>query len=52
MLDNGLKDILEESTRDELSKSFMSLILEEPRLITLGAKAFLRSILPSNNYAA
>jgi flavin-dependent dehydrogenase len=52
MLDHGLKDILEESTRDELSKSFMSLILEEPRLITLGAKAFLRSILPSNNYAA
>ena len=47
MLDGGLRDILEESTRDELSKSFMSLILKEPRLITLGAKAFLRSILPN-----
>ena len=47
MLDGGLKDILEESTRDELTKSFLSLILREPRLITLGAKAFLRSILPN-----
>ncbi len=45
MLDGGLKDILEERTRDELSKSFLSLILKEPRLITLGAKACLRSIL-------
>ena len=45
MLDGGLKDILEESTRDELSKCLLSLILKEPRLITLGAKAFLRSIL-------
>ncbi len=45
MLDGGLKDILEESTRDELSKSLLSLILKEPRLITLGAKACLRSIL-------
>jgi flavin-dependent dehydrogenase len=49
MLDNGLKDILEESTRDELSKSFMSLILEQPRLITLGAKAFLRSMLQNSS---
>lgn len=52
MLDGGLKDILEESTRDELSKSLLSLILKEPRLITLAAKAFLRSILRSNNYPA
>jgi flavin-dependent dehydrogenase len=52
MLDGGLKDILEESTRDELSKSLLSLILKEPRLITLGAKAILRSILRSNNYPA
>jgi flavin-dependent dehydrogenase len=50
MLDGGLKDILEESSRDELSKSLLSLILREPRLITLGAKAFLRSILRSNNH--
>ena len=47
MLDGGLKDILQEWTRDELSNSFLSLILKEPRLITLGAKAFLRSILPN-----
>ena len=47
MLDGGLKDILEESTRDELSKSLFSLILKEPRLVTLGAKALLRSILPN-----
>ncbi len=45
MLDGGLKDILQESARDELSKSFLGLILKEPRLITLGAKACLRSIL-------
>lgn len=45
MLDRRLKDILEESTRDELSNSFLSLILKEPRLITLGAKALLKSLL-------
>ena len=47
MLDGGLKDILQDWTRDELSNSFLSLILKEPRLITLGAKALLRSILRS-----
>jgi flavin-dependent dehydrogenase len=47
MLDGGLKDILEDSNRDELTKSLLSLLLKEPRLITLGAKAFLRSILPN-----
>ena len=45
MLDGGLKDILQEWTRDELSNSFLSLILKEPRLITLGAKALLKSLL-------
>ncbi|MGQ9647028.1 MAG: FAD-dependent monooxygenase [Thermodesulfobacteriota bacterium] len=45
MLKGGLKNILEESTRDELSETLLSLILKEPRLITLGAKAFFRSIL-------
>ena len=49
MLDGRLKDIFEESTRDELSNSFVSLILKEPRLITLGAKAFLRSMLQNSN---
>ena len=45
MLDGGLKEILEEWTRDELAQSFVRMIWMEPRLITLGAKVFLRSIL-------
>jgi flavin-dependent dehydrogenase len=45
MLDGGLKEILEEWTRDELTQSFLRMIWAEPRLITLGAKVFLRSIL-------
>jgi flavin-dependent dehydrogenase len=45
MLDGGLKEILEDWTRDELTQSFLRMIWAEPRLITLGAKVFLRSIL-------
>jgi flavin-dependent dehydrogenase len=45
MLDGGLKEVLEEWTRDELAQSFLRMIWTEPRLITLGAKVFLRSIL-------
>jgi digeranylgeranylglycerophospholipid reductase len=45
MLDGRLKEILEEWTRDELTQSFFRMIWAEPRLITLGAKVFLRSIL-------
>ena len=45
MLDGGLKEVLEEWTRDELTQSFLRMIWAEPRLITLGAKVFLRSIL-------
>jgi digeranylgeranylglycerophospholipid reductase len=45
MLDGGLKEILEEWTRDELAQSFVRMIWTEPRLITLGAKVFLRFIL-------
>lgn len=45
MLDGGLKGILEERTRDELTQSFFKLIWNEPRLITLGAKTLLKSIL-------
>jgi flavin-dependent dehydrogenase len=45
MLDGRLKEILEEWTRDELTQSFLRMIWTEPRLITLGAKVFLRSIL-------
>jgi len=45
MLDGGLKEILQEWTRDELTQSFLRMIRAEPSLITLGAKACLRSIL-------
>jgi flavin-dependent dehydrogenase len=45
MLDGGLKEILEEWTRDELTQSFLRMVWAEPRLITLGARVFLRSLL-------
>ncbi|OGP76940.1 MAG: hypothetical protein A2W09_09040 [Deltaproteobacteria bacterium RBG_16_50_11] len=45
ILDGRLKYVLREWTRDELTQSFLKLILAEPRLITLGAKALLRSML-------
>ena len=44
LLKGGLKEVLEEWTRDELSRSLLKLITKEPRLITLGAKAILRSM--------
>jgi flavin-dependent dehydrogenase len=48
MLDGGLKDILVEWTRDQLTQSFLQLILTEPRLVTLGAKSLLMSIFNKN----
>jgi flavin-dependent dehydrogenase len=45
MLDGGLKEVLEDWTRDELTQSFLKMIWAEPRLISLGAKVFLRSLL-------
>jgi flavin-dependent dehydrogenase len=45
MVAGKLKKILEEWDRDDLGHSFLKLVWAEPRLITLGAKAFLRSIL-------
>ena len=45
MLDGKLKNVLQEQTRDELTYSFLRLLLAEPRLITLGAKALLKSLL-------
>jgi flavin-dependent dehydrogenase len=45
LLDGSLKDVLEKWTRDDLRKSFFKLFLTEPRLIMLGGKAFLRSML-------
>ena len=44
MLDGELKEILQEWTRDELTQSLLRMIWAEPRLITLGAKVFLRSL--------
>jgi len=48
ILNGKLKDILKEWTRDELKESFWKLIWNEPRLITLGAKALLKSILKNS----
>ncbi len=45
MLDGGLKEILQEWTRDELTQCFLRMIWAQPRLITLGARVFLRSLL-------
>ncbi len=45
MLDGGLKDVLQEWTRDELTQCFLRMIWAQPRLITLGARVFLRSLL-------
>jgi flavin-dependent dehydrogenase len=44
MLDGGLKEVLQEWTRDELTQCFLRMIWAQPRLITLGAKALLRSL--------
>lgn len=44
MLQGGLKELIEKWPRDELSRFFLRMIWKEPRLITLGAKALLRSI--------
>lgn len=46
MIDGRLKRLLQERSRDELRQSFLRLIWAEPRLIRLGTKAFLRSLLP------
>jgi len=45
MINGGLKDVLEEWNRDELKQSFLKMVWTEPRLIKLGAKAFLKSFL-------
>jgi flavin-dependent dehydrogenase len=45
MLDGGLKEVLEDWTRDELTQWFLRMIWAQPRLISLGAKVFLRSLL-------
>jgi len=49
MLNGKLKPFLEKLSRDELKQSFLRMIWIEPRLITLGAKAFLRSMLWNAN---
>ncbi len=45
LLDGRLKKVLEERSRDELKHIFLKLIFTEPRLVILGAKALLRSML-------
>lgn len=45
MINGNLKDTLEEWNRDELKQSFLRLMWAEPRLIKLGAKALLKSLL-------
>jgi digeranylgeranylglycerophospholipid reductase len=45
MIDGGLKEVLEEWTRDELTQCFLRMIWAQPRLMTLGAKVFLRSLI-------
>jgi len=45
MLDGELKEILQEWTRDELTQSFLRMIWAQPRLIALGARVFMKSIL-------
>jgi len=44
-LKGKLREVLEGWTRDELRTGFLKLILTESRLVTLGAKALLRSML-------
>lgn len=45
LLSGNLKNLLEGWTRDELRTGFTRLMLAEPRLISLGAKAIFKSIL-------
>ncbi len=45
MINGRLKNTLEEWNRDELKQSFLKLMWAEPRLIKLGAKALIRSLL-------
>jgi hypothetical protein len=49
MLNGRLKPFLEKWTRDELKQTLLRMIWTEPRLITLGGKAFLRSMLWTSN---
>jgi len=45
MIDGGLRGILVRWTRDELRQSFFRLIFTKPQLVSLGTRAFLRSLL-------
>lgn len=45
LLEGNLKAVLAGRSRDELAPTFLRLIAAEPRLLTLGAKAFIRTIL-------
>jgi flavin-dependent dehydrogenase len=43
-LDGELADILSNQTRDDLSRMFLNLISSQPKLLMLGARAFLRGV--------
>lgn len=45
MIHGGLKETLEEWNRDALKQSFLRLIWNEPRLVMLGTKVLLRSLI-------
>lgn len=44
LIKGGAKEILEKWTRDELRVSFLKLLLNEPKLLSLGLKAFWRAM--------
>lgn len=44
MINGKLKEILQERNRDDLTGSLLRMVLAEPRLIILGAKALLKSL--------
>jgi len=44
-----LRRVLSERTRDELAQTFLRLIIAEPRLMALGTKALLSSLLPNRH---
>jgi flavin-dependent dehydrogenase len=45
LLNGELKEVLSERTRDELSQMYLKLVVSQPRLVMLGAKALLRGII-------
>ncbi|MGH9768111.1 MAG: FAD-dependent monooxygenase [Blastocatellia bacterium] len=44
-LDGELSEVISNQTRDDLSRMYLSLISSQPKLLMLGAKAFLRGVI-------